>query len=49
VPAALHAQALMFGAVVARLSSEHNKGHAGPDRSIALWRNLDDRVGLALA
>jgi non-specific serine/threonine protein kinase len=49
VPLALHAQALMFGAVVVRALSDHDKGRALLESSIALWRSLGDEVGLALA
>jgi non-specific serine/threonine protein kinase len=49
VPPALHAQALMFGAVVVRALSDHDKGRALLETSIALWTGLGDDVGLALA
>jgi tetratricopeptide (TPR) repeat protein len=49
VPAALRAQALMFGGALATLQGDHDKGRGFGEASVAIWRSVGDQVGLALA
>ena len=47
VPPALYAQALMFGAIFARTQGDFTKGRMLLERCVAIWRTLDDDLGLS--
>ena len=49
VPPALHAQALMFGAIFARQQGDFARGSALNETCVAIWRTLDDDLGLSQA
>jgi len=46
---AQHAQALMYASFTARIQGDNAAAHAFTEASVALWRTLDDPLGLALA
>jgi len=47
VPPALRAQALYFGGVFARIQGDFAKGRVLLETSVAIWRTLDDNLGLS--
>ncbi|MBV9602192.1 MAG: tetratricopeptide repeat protein [Chloroflexi bacterium] len=47
VSAALHAQALMFGAIFARIQRDFTTGRVLLERCVAIWRTLEDDLGLS--
>ena len=49
VQAALHAQTLMFGWRVAQLQADYATARRLIEASVAMWRTLDDDLGLAMA
>jgi predicted ATPase len=48
VPPALHAQALMFGGMLAQMQAGAARARAFLEASVKAWRTLGDRVGLAV-
>jgi non-specific serine/threonine protein kinase len=49
VPPALRALSLFFGGVVAGLLADVGRSRAHYEASVAMWRTIDDQVGLAFA
>jgi tetratricopeptide (TPR) repeat protein len=49
VPAALHAQVLTLAGSIAQSQTDYSAERAHLDASVALWRTVDDPVGLAFA
>ena len=49
VPPALRALTLFFGGVIARLQGDVGRARELLETSVALWRTIDDQVGLAIA
>ena len=49
VPPALRALAVFFGGAMARLQGDMGRARELIETSVALWRSLDDQVGLAMS
>jgi len=47
VPPALHAQALVFAATIARFQADYPKARAHSEASVALWKSVGDELGVA--